>query len=128
MVDRFLIDADVLIDFFRGRPEAEAFISGLRSRPIVCTITVAESFAGVRDGSERDELETFLRRCAVIDIDEPISVRAGLLLRQYRKSHGTGLADALVASAAESSNARVAMLNQKHYPMLGDVLVPYRKP
>ena len=128
MADRFLIDADVLIDFFRGRPEADAFISGLRSRPIVCTITVAELFAGVRDGPERDELESFLTRCAVVDIDEPIGVRAGLLLRQYRKSHGTGLADALVASAAESASARVVALNQKHYPMLTDVFVPYRKP
>lgn len=127
MTDRLLIDADVLIDLLRGRAEAGAFFSKLRSRPLICTITVAELFAGVRDGPERDELDAFLRRSVIVDVDEPIGMRAGLLLRQYRKSHGTGLADALLAAASESFSAKLVTLNQKHYPMLADVLVPYHK-
>jgi len=127
MSDRLLIDADVLIDFFRRRPGASNFVRGLTARPFIGVITVAELFAGVREGEERVALERFLSRCTVVDLDEQICTAAGLLLRQFRKSHGIGLADALVAAAAESVGARVVTLNAKHFPMVQNLLVPYAR-
>ena len=38
------------------------------------------------------------------------------------------MADALVAATAETVRAKVVTLNQKHYPMLADIVVPYRRP
>ena len=102
-------------------------MGALTARPLISVVTVAELFAGVREGRERTQIEQFLRRSILVEIDEQIATRAGLILRQYRKSHSTGLADALIAAATESSGASLVTLNTKHFPMLTDVVVPYVK-
>src|SRR4051812_12730 len=105
---RLLLDTDVLIDYLRERPESVQFVETLESRAVLSVITVAELYAGVRDGQERAELESFVQRSVLIDLDEQICTAAGLLLRQYRKSHGVGLADALIAATVQSQHARLA--------------------
>ena len=127
MSDRLLLDTNILIDFLRRHSHAIAFVDSLATRPAISVITVSELFAGVREGRERDELERFFSRSVVLDVDEQIAMRAGVLLRLYRKSHGVGLADALIAATAEAESARLATLNVKHFPMLPDALVPYTK-
>jgi predicted nucleic acid-binding protein len=42
---------------------------------------------------------------------------AGALLRQYKKSHGLEIADALIAAAAIQNQAALWTRNRKHYPM-----------
>lgn len=127
MADRLVLDTNILIDFFRKRPEAIAFVRGLMARPVVSAITVAELFTGVREGAERRDVEEFLFKCVVVDIDEQIATRAGLILRQYRKSHNVGLADALIAATGEADAARIATLNTKHFPTVAptDLVKPY---
>ena len=127
MTGPFLLDTDVLIDFFRKRAEAVELFRQFTSRPMISVVTVAELFTGVRDGSERTDLETFLLRSVTIEVDETTATQAGLWLREYRKSHGTGLADALIAAAAQAAGATLVTLNRRHFPMLGDILVPYVK-
>jgi predicted nucleic acid-binding protein len=124
---RILLDTNIVIDHFRKVSEAMEFVSKLTGRPVISVITAAELFAGVREGKERQQIERFLSQSVLIDVDEQIGVRAGLMLRQYQKSHGVGLADALIAATAEADRAQVATLNRKHFPMLTDVLVPYQK-
>ena len=48
--------------------------------------------------------------------------------RQYGRSHGTGLADALIAASVAAAGGTLATLNRRHFPMLAEVLVPYAKP
>jgi predicted nucleic acid-binding protein len=127
MTDRQIFETDVLIDYSRRRPAAVAYMREVIGRPVVSAMTVAELYAGVREGSERAALDRFVVNSVVIDVDEQIAVRAGLILRQYRPSHGVGLADAFIAATAELENATLVTLNRKHYPMLTDVLVPYNK-
>jgi len=43
--------------------------------------------------------------------------QAGDYLRQYRKSHGLELGDALMASAALLNRAHLWTRDRKHYPM-----------
>src|SRR5438067_7497531 len=121
MAQRYLIDTDVLIDYSRRQPQAVAYMRGLTARPAVSVVTIAELYAGIRDGGERQELESFMLQTIVIDVDAQAALTAGLWLRQYRGSHGVGLADALIAAAAQSDRARVVTLNEKHYPMLNNV-------
>lgn len=42
---------------------------------------------------------------------------AGDNLRLYKKSHGVGLGDALIAAAAHLNKATLWTRNRKHYPM-----------
>jgi len=90
-------------------------------------MTVAELFAGVREGQERKVLENALKVCTQIEIDSEIATLGGLYRRDYGKSHGVGLVDALIAATAKLHGYRLVTLNHKHFPMLDKVLVPYYK-
>mgnify|MGYP000852648065 CR=1 FL=1 len=47
--------------------------------------------------------------------------------RDYGKSHGVGLADAILAATAEAEKAELKTLNTKHYPMLKGLKPAYTK-
>jgi len=124
---QLLIDTDVLIDLNRHVMQAVDFVLNLPQRPHVSAITVAELYAGVREGRERIELDRFISQCNVIVVDTQIAERGGLLFRQYSKSHGIGFADAIIAATAEIEDATLVTLNVKHFSMLTGVFVPYSK-
>ena len=127
MADRVLLDADVLIDYLRDVPEAVAYLESIEGVLFVSVITVAELYAGVREGRERAKLDAFINAFDIVPVDREVAVKAGLYRRDYGKSHDTGLADAPLAATAEARKARLVTLNKKHFPMLPDVIVPYRK-
>ncbi|HBB86884.1 MAG TPA: VapC toxin family PIN domain ribonuclease [Blastocatellia bacterium] len=124
---QLLIDTDVLIDYLRDRAEAVTYLESFTSPLSVSAITVAELYAGVRDGSERTTLDQFIESFQVVAIDEAIAIRAGIIRRDFGKSHGTGLADAIIAATAEAQQADLVTLNNKHFQMLANVVIPYRK-
>jgi predicted nucleic acid-binding protein len=127
MSERLLIDTDVLVDYLRGQPKAVEYLEGREEAMVVSSITVAELFAGVREGRERTALSTFLSAFETIPVDTGIAERGGLYRRDYGRSHNTGLADALIAATAEQVRAPLVTLNRKHFPMLSNVQVPYTK-
>jgi predicted nucleic acid-binding protein len=49
--------------------------------------------------------------------DAQTGLRAGGYLRQYHRSHGVELGDALIGSAALLNGAALWTRNKKHYPM-----------
>ncbi len=61
MVTPLLIDTDVLIDYLRDYPAAVSYVEAQQERFLVSVVTVAELYAGVREGEERARLEQFLR-------------------------------------------------------------------
>jgi hypothetical protein len=122
-----VVDTDVLIDYLRDRPGAVAFLEGTEQPLAASAITIAELYVGARDGVERQRLDAFVEAFEVLPLDRPAAVLAGLWRRQYGPSHGTGLADALIAASAEAAGATLVTLNRRHFPMLSDVLVPYAK-
>lgn len=120
-----LLDTDILIDYLRDRPQAVAYIDNLNDALCISVITAAELYAGVREGAERAKLDTFILAFAIIPVDAEIAVRGGLLRRDFGKSHGTGLANALIAATVQVHQLRLVGLNRKHFPMLPDMIVPY---
>jgi predicted nucleic acid-binding protein len=127
MAGPLLLDTDILIDYLRGQVKAVAFLKKTRRHLLVSALTVAELHVGVREGSERQVLDDFLGLMEVVAVTPEIARLGGLWRRDYGKSHGTGLIDALIAATAEISGCTLATLNEKHFPMLEGVLVPYRK-
>jgi predicted nucleic acid-binding protein len=122
-----LFDTDVLVDYLRGRAEAVSFLEAQTDTLLAPAMVVAELYAGVREGRERTALGGFLAAFEIVGVDAVIAERGGLMRRDFGKSHGTGLSDALIAASAQQRNATLVTLNRKHYPMLADVLVPYTK-
>jgi predicted nucleic acid-binding protein len=128
MPDRLLLDTDVLVDYLRGTEEAVEYLEECTGTLLLSSITVAELYAGVREGRERTALSTFVTAFGLVPVTREIAERGGLWRRDYGRSHDTGLADALIAATADIAQAQLVTLNQKHFPMLSAVLVPYRKP
>jgi predicted nucleic acid-binding protein len=122
-----LLDTDVLVDFLRGHSEAVAFVNAHSARIILSSIVVAELYAGVRGDREQAVLEALVSLFRVVPVSGEIAKTGGLYKRDYGKSHGVGLADAILAATAESENAELKTLNTKHYPMLQGLRPAYTK-
>lgn len=127
MAKAILLDTDVLVDFFRGYSKAVAFVNANSSRIILSSIVVAELYAGVKGDAEQATIEKFVSLFRVIPLDVEIAKAGGLYKRDYGKSHGVGLADAILAATAELGNAELKTLNIKHYPMLKSLSPAYTK-
>jgi predicted nucleic acid-binding protein len=127
MAKPIFLDTDVLIDFFRGHSKAVAFVKEYNARIILSSIVVAELFAGVKGDAEQAALQAFVSLFRVVPVDTKIAKAGGLYRRDYGKSHGVGLADAILAATAEAENAELKTLNTKHYPMLKGLRPPYKK-
>ena len=113
-----LVDTDVWIDYLRGHPQAIACIKQLPERVWISAVSVAELHAGVREGAERDALALLISSLDVADLTAEIATRGGLLRRDYGRSHGVGLNDALIAATALELDLQLLTLNVKRYPAI----------
>ena len=116
---KVLLDSDVIIAWLRGH---EPFIDRIpalleqHSELFWTPVSVAEVFAGVREGEEIDAANLLL-------IFEPVSItaevgrKAGQYLNSYAKSQGVELGDALIAACASVEGLPLWTINRKHYPM-----------
>jgi predicted nucleic acid-binding protein len=127
MTRRLLIDTDVIIDYLRDQTDAVTYIENLTEPLLLSAITVAELYAGVREGEERTALDAFITAFEIVPVVQEIALKGGLYRRDYKKSHDVGLADALIAATAQIKRATLVTLNKKHFPMLTTVIVPYQK-
>lgn len=115
-----LVDSDILIEVSRGRDHAIVSrwteLSESDDAILYSPVTAAELWAGARP-REHEALINLFRVLLCAPVDGETGRRAGDYLRQYRKSHGVELGDALIAAAAVQSNAALWTRNRKHYPM-----------
>ena len=115
-----LVDSDILIEVSRGTDQHVlsrwAELSESDNLILYSPVSVAELWAGARP-REYEMLANLFRALLCAPIDNETGRKAGDYLRQYRKSHGVELGDALVASAASLNAAHLWTRNRKHYPM-----------
>jgi len=126
MKKQILIGTDVIVDFLRGYTKAISYVEKHSAEIVLSSIVVAELYAGVRD-DERARLDDFVALFPVLSITSEIAKTGGLFKRDYHKSYGIGLADALMAATAVTEDAELKTLNTKHYPMLKGLKAPYIK-
>lgn len=119
-----LVDSDILMEVARGRNRqvvaAWLKLSESDRAVLYCAVNAAELWAGARP-EEQGALSDFFGALTCVPIDEEVGRLAGAYLREFRKSHGVEMADALVAACAVRSSAELWTRNRKHYPM-GDVV------
>lgn len=127
MAERLLIDTDVLIEYLRGRDKAVGYLEGLTSELSISVISVAELFAGLRGEEEERNLRQFLLAFTILPVTEGVARIGGLYRLEYRPSHGTGLADALIAATAEELALCLVTFNRRHFPMVSEVVSPYNR-
>ena len=122
----YLLDTCVIIDYLRDRQEAVDFMRRYGTPPALSAITAAELFAGARNSGEEHRIEALCQRLLIHHVDLEIARLGGNYCRQYKHSHGVQIADALIAATARVHEARLVTRNVRHFPMLDDVVVPYR--
>ncbi len=122
-----LIDTDVMVDFLRGNPKAVALVTAHSARIILSAIVVAELYAGVRGDGELQTLDSLMSLFRIVPVSPELARQGGLFKNEYAKSHGVGLADAIIAASAKAEHAELKTLNTKHYPMFKGLRPPYRK-
>jgi predicted nucleic acid-binding protein len=127
MQGRLLFDTDVLIHYLRGDGAAASFLEARDELFLVSVITIAELYTGVRSEKEQEAIDRFLLAFQALPVSGGIARRAGLLRRQYHASHGTGLADAIIAASAIEESVRLVTFKRKHFPMFKDLIVPYKR-
>ena len=62
-------------------------------------------------------------RVCKVHLPDPYAQR----YHSFGKSHGVGLADAIIAATSQIENADLATLNTKHYPMIVRLKPAYSK-
>lgn len=127
MAGSLLLDTDILVDFFQGYSKAVTFVNANSLRIILSSIVIAELYAGVKGDAELTVLENFVSLFRVIPVTSEIAKTGGLYRRDYGKSHGVGLADAIIAATCDAENAALKTLNIKHYPMITGLTPTYKK-
>jgi predicted nucleic acid-binding protein len=120
-----LIDTCILIDFLRGEPPALKFLQTMRQEAVLSAINVAELMAGRMKAKEEVFVQELYERHQIFPVDVEIAVLGGVYVRQYGPSHGTGIMDALLAATATIKKCTFVTRNKKHFPMLGDIIIPW---
>lgn len=116
---KILLDTDVIIEWLRNKSHITQKIKNLIKRGAVLAwtpISVAEIYAGMRKGEEKEISNLFLVLEA-LSITDTIGKRAGQYLSKFSKSYGVEIADALIAASATHYGMQLWTLNIKHYPM-----------
>ena len=123
----FLVDSDVFIDYLKGFDLACDFIESHIDKICLSVITIAEIRAGIKGKEEEQALNQFLSAIPLFDVTRTIAEMGGDWVRQFGRSHGVEIPDALIAATAAAHHLELKTLNTKHYPMIKDLAPAYQK-
>lgn len=123
-----LLDADILIELQREKPEAIAWAKSIREDSFaVPGIAAMELVIGSRDKRERDLSYKFLSQLNIAWPSEADHRTAFQLATELGLSTGLGLADLLIGAQALNQRATLYTFNLKHFLKIQglDVKAPY---
>ena len=114
----------------KNRIAVEISIMSPESPPaaiILPGIVVAELYAAVKGDKELSALDRLISLVRVVPVSRELARAGGLYKMEYARSHGVGLADAIVAATVEAEKADLKTLNTRHYPMIKGLKPAYTK-
>jgi predicted nucleic acid-binding protein len=115
-----LVDSDILIEISRRRDQdilkRWAALAESDNEILCSPVSAAELWAGALP-REHEATAKLFRTLLCAPIDYETGRQAGDYLRQYGKSHGLEISDALIAATALLNHAELWTRNRKHYPM-----------
>src|SRR6266496_3364390 len=116
----YLLDTDVLIDFFKLKSPAKEIIQRLASTFFLAlsALTVTE----LRSGWTQEQADRLLPQlyalCSVEPVSKEIAQQAGVWRQAYKaKGLQLGTPDTVIAATAHLSGLCLLTNNTKHYPM-----------
>jgi predicted nucleic acid-binding protein len=130
-MSRYLLDADVLIEFSKRRESARSFIRAAidaGDQLGVCAVNVAEFYAGL-PSHVRPTWDHFVGLLQYWEITRATAARAGEYRYEFaRNGQILATTDALVAAVARENQVTLVTGNGKDYPMSDIQLRPLVSP
>ncbi len=130
-MNRLVLDTSIIIDHLKGYEPATDYLLGLEAgqfQAVVSSLTHTELFAGERmTPSEQAQIEMILTLVETIDVTPEIAHHAGLLLAQFRRSHGLTPFDAIIGATARALDVPLSTRNIKDFRFIPGLTVasPY---
>ena len=123
-----ILDADVLIDLLRLRPNAMRWLRSMAEPPATSGISAVEVLYGAQNMAEQRNVDIWLRQFEILWPSEADAETARLLAR-YRLSDGIELTDAITAAIALRHNMSLVTFNVKHFRAIPGLstLQPYER-
>jgi len=116
----FLLDTDVLIDFFKKLPAAIKLITSLAQghRLVISILSISELRTGWTEKEAKSLLPHLYKAFVILPISLEAAETAGSIRRLYL-SKGLSLPtiDTIIAAQAITLKATLITRNKKHYPM-----------
>ncbi len=117
---KFLVDTDVLVDFFHDQKYAQKLISEISSESaiVISIITVTELLSGFSSKQTQYFLPKLYDMSQVYNLSLDIAELAGKWRFEYaKKGKILSTADTLIAATAITNNLHLVTRNKKDYPM-----------
>jgi tRNA(fMet)-specific endonuclease VapC len=115
----YLIDTDVMVDFFKHKEPAKGLIArfGNQATLALSTLTITE----LRSGWTSEQAQWFLPRlyalCAIVPVTKEIAEQAGKWRQEYkRRGQQLGTPDTVIAATAYLQDYSLVTNNAKDYP------------
>ena len=116
---KYLLDSDVIVEWLRRN---DAVVRWVTSHDAAgdflgwTPVSIAEIGAGIRP-REEFVIGDLAQVLHCVELDERVGRKAGSYRRQFARSHGVEIADALVAAAAHVHGLTLCSRNLRHFPM-----------
>jgi len=116
----YLIDTDVLIDFFKHKTTAKILIADLSEQHAlaISTLTITELRSGWTKAQAAFLLPRLYALCSVVPVTKEIAEQAGIWRKEYKSQRLTlGTPDTVIAATAYLSDYSLVTNNARDYPM-----------
>lgn len=112
-----IADSDVLIDFLRGKGEANRVAELLDSGHLLTTVISAfELWAGAKTQRQIDAVEGLMQAMSVLPLTSACARRAAHIRRNLDKAGQTvAMADCLIAGISIENGSSLFTRNRKHF-------------
>ncbi len=117
-----LLDTCVMIDHLRGHGPAKLWLTEIVKGPdvrlVYSVITLTELLSGLSaEGRQKDAILALLSLMDPFPVSVSIAAQAADYVRQWGKSQGVAIPDALIAATAKDTGAVLATRDVTHFPM-----------
>lgn len=114
----YLVDTDVLIDVAKGKDGAAEFLDSLNESWSLSVITAMELAVGARDAGDVRRIDEMVAAFDMVSLTPAVGTAAYALVKQFTKSHGLRVFDALIAATAMENERILVTRNEKHFRMI----------